>query len=225
MALPALNREIEQQLHDLSRTRRCVDPKDILEVVESIMASISGDHASLNHRLHADIEALANYINAAKAEIAEIKAEKINREILPEASDQLMAIVGATEQATNDIIEAVEFIEKLTEKMAPETAERVTEAVTRVYEACCFQDITGQRVSKVVTALQNVETKVQALLQAFGEGSEADGSEADGSEVVPETSVDGATPAPSDDDLMNGPQMPDESNSQDDIDAILANFD
>ncbi len=50
MALPALNQEIEQQLLDLSRTGRCVDPKDILEVVESVFASISGEHASLNHR-------------------------------------------------------------------------------------------------------------------------------------------------------------------------------
>jgi chemotaxis protein CheZ len=232
MALPALNQEIEQQLHDLSRTGSCVDPKDILEVVESVIASISGDHASLNHRLHADIEALANYINAAKAEISEIKADKINTEFLPEASDQLSAIVGATEQATNDIFEAVELIEELTEKMAPETAERVVEAVTRVYEACSFQDITGQRVSKVVRALQNVEAKVHALLQAFGEESGAgEQSGAEGREAAlgtPETSrtsVDGATPAPSDEDLMNGPQMPDEAISQDDIDALLANFD
>ncbi len=226
MALPALNQEIEQQLHDLSRTGCCVDPKDILEVVESVMASISGDHASLNHRLHADIEALANYINAAKAEIVEIKADKINREFLPEASDQLIAIVGATEKATNDIFEAVEVIEELTEKMTPETAERVTEAVTRVYEACGFQDITGQRVSKVVKALQNVEAKVHALLQAFGEESGAEGRVA--ASETPETSgtsVDGATPAPSDEDLISGPQMPDEANSQDDIDALLANCD
>ena len=226
MALPALNQEIEQQLHDLSRTGRCVDPKDILEVVESVFASISGDHASLNHRLHADIEALANYINAAKAEISEIKADKINREFLPEAGDQLVAIVGATEQATNDIFEAVELIEELTEKMTPETAERVTEAVTRVYEACGFQDITGQRISKVVRALQNVEIKVHALLQAFGEESGAEGCEAAlGTPKTSGTSVDGATPASSDEDLMTGPQLPDEAISQDDIDALLANFD
>ena len=232
MALAALNQEIEQQLHDLSRTGRCVDPKDILEVVESVFASISGDHASLNHRLHADIEALANYINAAKAEISEIKADKINKEFLPEASDQLIAIVGATEQATNDIFEAVELIEELTEKMAPKMAERVTEAVTRVYEACSFQDITGQRVSRVVTALQNVETKVHALLQAFGEESGAEGREtalgvpgAPGAPGTPGTSVEGATPASSDEELMTGPQIPGEANSQDDIDALLASFD
>ncbi|MCH8924545.1 MAG: protein phosphatase CheZ [Proteobacteria bacterium] len=220
MALPTLNQEIEQQLHDLSRTGCCIDPKDILEVVESVMASISGDHASLNHRLHADIEALANYINAAKAEISDIEADKINTEYLPEASDQLSAIVGATEQATNDIFEAIESIEALAAKMDSKTAKRVTGAVTRVYEACSFQDITGQRITKVVTALQNVETKVQALLQAFGEESGAEGREA-----APLTSVDGAAPASSDEHLMTGPQMPGEGNSQDDIDALLANFD
>ena len=129
MALPALNQDIGQQLHDLSRTGSCIDPKDILEVAESVNASISGDHASPNRRLHADFEALAKYINTAKAEIANIKADKINREFLPET---------------------------------PET---------------------------------------------------------------PEASIHGATPAPSDEDLMNGPQMPDEANSQDDIDSLLANFD
>ena len=132
----------------------------------------------------------------------------------------MIAIVGATEQATNDIFEAVELIEELTEKMTPETAKRVTEAVTRVYEACSFQDITGQRVSKVVKALQNVEAKVHALLQAFGEDS---GSE--GRETALDNSVDGATPASSDEYLMTGPQMPGEGNSQDDIDALLASFD
>ncbi len=176
--------------------------------------------------MHADIEALADYIDAAKAEIVEIKADKINREFLPEASDQLVAVVGATEQATHDIFEAVELIEELTEKMTPETAERVTEAVTRVYEACGFQDITGQRVTKVVTVLQNVEAKVHALLQAFGEESGAEGRvAASETREASGTSVDGATPASSDEDLMHGPQLPGEANSQDDIDALLANFD
>ncbi len=68
--------------------------------------------------------------------------------------------------------------------------------------------------------MQNVETKVHALLQAFGEESGAEGREA-----APETRVDGATPAPSVEGLLTGPQMPDEANSQDDIDALLANSD
>ncbi len=222
MAMPALGEDVEKRLHCLSKSAGHVDPEDILEVVQSVMASIEGDHTSLNQRLHADIEALAEYINSAKAEITDIRADKINAEYLPEASDQLSAIVGATEQATNEIFEAVESIEALASTMAPEQAERITEAVTRVYEACSFQDITGQRISKVVTALQSIESRVDALLQAFGEES---GAAASGTGTPAEESTATKPGAPSDEDLMHGPQLPGEANSQEDIDALLASFD
>ncbi len=225
MAILALSEDIEKQLYDLSKAPGRVDPKEILEVVQSVMASIEGDHTSLSHRLHADIEALASYIDTAKAEIAEIRADKITSEILPEASDQLSAIVGATEAATNEIFEAVEAIEELAADLGPEKSEQISNAVTRVYEACSFQDITGQRISKVVTALQNVESMVGALLLAFGEENTAGGT-GDGA-VVPEAkpSVVPETTGRPDEHLMNGPQMPGEANSQDDIDALLASFD
>ena len=221
MAMPALCEDVENRLRGLSKSVGHVDPKDILEVVQSVMASIEGDHSSLSQRLHADIEALAAYINTAKAEITEIGADKINTEYLPEASDQLSAIVGATEQATNEIFEAVELIEELASTLAPEQAERITEAVTRVYEACSFQDITGQRISKVVTALQNVESRVDALLQAFGEEAGA----ANGTGTPAEVSTATEPGARPDEDLMHGPQLPGEGNSQEDIDALLNSFD
>ncbi len=222
MAMPALGGEVERQLQDLSRSVGRVDPNDILEVVQSVMASIEGDHTSLSQRLHADIEALAEYIRTAKAEITEIRVDKINTEFLPEASDQLSAIVGATEKATNEIFEAVESIEEMASTMAPEQAEKITEAVTRVYEACSFQDITGQRISKVVTALQNVETRVDALLQALGGDGVAAADDAGTRAEEPAAAKPGARP---DEDLMHGPQLPGEANSQDDIDALLASFD
>ncbi len=218
MAMAALGEDVEKQLHGLSKSVGRVDPKDILEVVQSIMASIEGDHTSLSQRLHADIEALAEYINTAKAGITEIRADKINTEYLPEAGDQLSAIVGATEKATHEIFEAVESIEALASTMAPEQAEQITEAVTRVYEACGFQDITGQRISKVVTALQNVETRVDALLLALGGEIGAAACEAEALAAA----RPGARP---DEDLMHGPQLPGDANSQDDIDALLASFD
>ena len=222
MAMPALGKYVEKRLHVLSTSVERVDPEDILEVVQSVMASIEGDHTSLNQRLHAEIEALAEYINTAKAEITEIRADKITAEYLPEASDQLSAIVGATEQATNEIFEAVESIEELASTMTPKQAERITEAVTRVYEACSFQDITGQRISKVVTALQNVESRVDALLQAFGQEADAVASGTGTPAEKPTATKSGARP---DEDLMHGPALPGQANSQEDIDALLASFD
>ena len=222
MAMPALREDVEKRLLGLSKSVGRVDPKDILEVVQSVLASVEGDHTSLSQRLHTDIEALAEYINTAKAEITEIGADKINAEYLPEASDQLSAIVGATEQATNEIFEAVESIEELASTMAPEQAERITEAVTRVYEACSFQDITGQRIAKVVTALQNVESRVDALLRAFGD---EDNAAASGTGIPAEESTAAKPGAPPNEDLLNGPRLPGEGNSQEDIDALLASFD
>jgi chemotaxis protein CheZ len=222
MAMPVLDEDVEQRLHNLSKSMGPVDPKDILEVVQSVMASIEGDRASLSQRLHTDIEALAEYINSAKAEISEIGADKINSEYLPEASDQLNAIVGATEQATNDIFEAVESIEELTSTMTPEQAEQVSQAVTRVYEACSFQDITGQRITKIVAALQNIESRVGALLQVFGEDAGATTAGVETGAKEPAATNPDARP---DEDLMNGPELPANANNQDDIDALLASFD
>src|SRR3546814_7907089 len=107
---------------------------------------------------------MARYYNVARAEIAELRPDDINSEHLPAATDELTAIVGSTEQANHTIFEAVEGIEALTEQMDTEVGAQVSAAVTSIFEACGFQDITGQRITKVVTALQKIETKVDALL-------------------------------------------------------------
>ena len=87
-------------------------------------------------------------------------------------------------------------------------------AATKIYEACAFQDITGQRITKVVGALRQIQDKVQALLEAFGEEIRKLPRERP---AAAETADDAR--------LMNGPQMPDAAISQDDIDAILAGSD
>ncbi len=218
MLAQATRDDMDRQLAELRKRRVYVDPQDILEVVESVMGSLHGDRSSLDSKLHSDVEALANYISTVKAELAEIRADKINAEYVPTASDELSAIVGATEQATNSIFEAVETIEELSLEMSPDMAERTAAAVTNIYEACGFQDITGQRITKVVKALQSIEEKVQDLLIAFGE----EAGEAR-RERVKEPEIESA--APDDASLMNGPQMPDKANNQAEIDALLASFD
>ena len=222
MAMLALDEDVEKRLYNLSKSTGRIDPEDILEVVQSVMASIEGDHTSLSQRLHDDIEALATYISKAKAEITNIRVDEINTQYLPEASDQLSAIVGATEKATNEIFDAVEIIEELASTMSPEQAGGLSDAVTRIYEACSFQDITGQRISKVVTVLQNVETRVGSLLKAFGTEVDTAANETKESTEAPVTTESSAD---SDKDLLSGPQIPGAGNSQEEIDALLASFD
>lgn len=218
MAVAAVKEKIAVQLQELQKAEGSISPEDLVGIVESVIDSMEGDLSAVGLKVYADIEALAKYINTARAEIAELRPDDINSEHLPAATDELTAIVGSTEQATHQIFEAVEGIETLTEKMDPAVAEQVSAAVTSIFEACGFQDITGQRITKVVTALQQIESKVDALLHAFGDDIKKD----DASQGPKKKSTTpSGKPARPDEDLLNGPQLPENAISQDDIDALF----
>lgn len=217
----AVRDSLAQTLQDLSKMGPRSEPAEIAEAVESVMATVQGDLSAVNLKLYAEIEALSRFITNAKAEIAQVRPDEIRTEHLPAATDELEAIVGATEQATNQIFEAVEGIEEIAAGLDEETAQKVTDHVTNVYEACSFQDITGQRITKVVTALQQIEGKVDTLLAAFGEEAVQHQAE----RKAPQDKAP-ATSEETDKALMNGPASPgEETVSQDDIDALLASFD
>ncbi len=218
MTVSPMALELNEKLDEVAKRSGAIDPSEIVEVVEAIVGSLNGDVSRASLQVYSDVEALARYIEMAKTEIADIRPDEITDEHLPQASDQLGAIVGATEQATNMIFEAVESIEALTESMDPEVAAQVSEAVTAVFEACSFQDITGQRITKVVTALQQIESKVEALLNAFGSGLDSHRRD---NAVAKKTAAPSGAEARPDEDLMNGPQFEGEGVSQDDIDALL----
>jgi chemotaxis protein CheZ len=113
----------------------------------------------------------------------------------------------------------METLEPIGDELGGETGQKITDSVTQVYEACNFQDITGQRISKVVTALKQVEDKVDTLLAAFGEDAAAARRERAAAPKKQANADDDAS-------LMNGPSAPgDGAVSQDDIDALLASFD
>ena len=99
-------------------------------------------------------------------------------------------------------------------KLDGDAAARLQTATTQIYEACSFQDITGQRITKVVKTLKHIESKVEAILAVFGSELE---------------SLPAAEAEPAKDEqqsLLNGPALPNSGgNTQADIDALLASFD
>lgn len=216
MSAASVSPALQERISSLQQQRGSALPsEEIVVVVEDIVSSLEGDLSGANLKLYSELEALARYIAEAKAEIAALRPEEIRNRHLPTATDELEAIVGATEQATNGILEAVEVIECLVGDMPAEISGKVTDAVTRVYEACNFQDITGQRITKVVKALQHIEQKVDGLLAVFGDGI---------ARAEPAATPDPETEDEADRKLLNGPQLPDDASTQDEIDKLLADF-
>ena len=88
-------------------------------------------------------------------------------------ADQLDAIVQATEEATNTIMGCMEknddVVTKLRETITDSDQLALLDQINAngadVFEACSFQDITGQRISKVVKSVTYVEDRVNALIE------------------------------------------------------------
>jgi chemotaxis protein CheZ len=190
-------------------------PRDVIEdAVRQVLGSMTGDLTSTETLLLGELDALAQEIARAKREMAALQVQDINDQHIPVATDELDAVLDHTAEATNEILDCCEALEKLATTLPVEPAATVNSAVTRIYEACSFQDITGQRIAKVVTALKSIENRLLRISERFG-GHGAPVRE----EIAPVTAqTEGRA-------LANGPQMPGAGTSQADIDSLLASFD
>ncbi|MFA6279373.1 MAG: protein phosphatase CheZ [Bdellovibrionales bacterium] len=192
--------------------------EDITGIVREVVASLTGDVTVSDLKFYSELEELATYIRHAKEEIAEIKPKEISASHIPHATDELDAVVGATEEATNKIMDVCDTIGAIAGNCAPEVSEQLIACTTRIFEACNFQDITGQRITKVVQTLKYIDHKVEALLKALGEEIHREGS----------ATGDGAGGGADDKDLekalLNGPQLPKNAIDQDEIDRLMSGF-
>jgi chemotaxis protein CheZ len=186
-----------------------MDPAMVVEVVRAVLGSMHGDLNGTQTGLLAEVEALGRTIATAKADIAALRVDDITGNHIPAATDELDAIVAHTAAATDQILEVCETLDDVGAKLRGKAKAQLQDATTRIYEACSFQDITGQRITKVVAALKTIEQKVAMLIYTFGDDPAA----------TPPEIVDGEAA------LLNGPQLPAAAMDQSDIDRLLASFD
>ena len=180
----------------------------IAEVVNAVLATMRGDLSAPEAGLLAEIEDLSRTIAAAKAELAELRVEDINDRHIPSATDELDAIVTHTASATDTILEACETLDRVAGEIGEASALKLQEATTRIYEACGFQDITGQRITKVVATLKTIEARIAGIMATFSGRPQCD-----------------LPVAPAEAELLNGPRLPALAMDQTDIDKLLASFD
>ncbi len=171
---------------------------------------------------------LAMLIDQTRQDIAALKPEQVKAEFLPKAADELDAVVQTTAKATNQIMDAAEAISNVASQMTGENETKLMDAVTLIYEACSFQDITGQRIAKVVTTLKVIESRIDKMLASLrGEDVSAIDDQMPSGWVTgqsAQTDIDAMFASPAaQDTLLHGPATPGEGGqSQADIDALFA---
>ncbi len=137
------------------------------------------------------------------------------------ASRELDAVVDSTERATQQILDAAESIDEAADTLSAALkgdqehalTSDIRDHVVRIFEACNFQDLSGQRIAKVLATLTFVEQSVARMLEIWG-----------GRAAVEDYAAASADERNAEDKLVSGPKLDGDSGhvSQKEIDAMFA---
>jgi chemotaxis protein CheZ len=153
-----------------------MDNTEILRAIgtlgEKLDRFLTMDAAQID-QIQVEIADISGKIKATKVEMAAIRHPLSGGEDkFQQASQELSAVVSATEAATNTIMACAEELDEVVSELKsslPEGYQRdrvndMTDVIVRIYEACNFQDLTGQRITKVVRAMSFIEERVDAMM-------------------------------------------------------------
>jgi chemotaxis protein CheZ len=180
---------------------RLLDAHGFLDRVIQQLQTLQSPHKDT---LVSVLQYLSDHIRLTRSEIGALRQGDQDEQLFGNTADELEEIVTETARAANQIMDAAETVENVAATLDPAAGSALTDAVTKIYEASAFQDITGQRITKVVRALQSLEDKLASLADAFGPAPGPCPATAEGDQA-----------------LLNGPQLTKNASSQSDIDALF----
>ena len=115
-------------------------------------------------------------VQHTKQEIAALVLTSFTNPELGRITRELSAVFGGSESATHRILQAGEEIEDAAKMLSAsikniqdqDLARDILDQVTSIIEACNFQDLAGQRITKVTAALKFIEEHILRLMQIWG---------------------------------------------------------
>ncbi len=184
----------------------------VVEIISSVIRKVEEAGDTSREAIYKELKDLRNLIEETRRDISSARMSDIGGKHIPTATDELDAVVLATEVATESIMDACDSLSAQAGNLPAESNQAVMADVTKILEACSFQDITGQRITKVVRSLKTIDEKVSRLLEILEDKIPG----------LPTTEEQDTRSA--DAKLMNGPQSADKAVSQADIDKLLADL-
>ncbi len=182
---------------------------EVLSLAEQLTEAMKLFFSSLDNNVTSEFRYISDYIKRTRDEIAALRPNDIRETRLPSAGAELDAVVKDTETATETIMQSAEQVLELEPGADPEAYKAAVDAkMMAIIEACSFQDITGQRVSKVVGTLEHIEGRITRFANVMGVKDA--GLEKGDKDKWRETN------------LLNGPQIGGPATKQDSIDALFA---
>jgi chemotaxis protein CheZ len=196
----------------LKQKRDDVTFHDIITLAEVSAQSLQSFFQAMDAKVYRELREIAGYIESMRREIGVLQVNELKNSRIPSAGQELGAIVKATENATNTIMECAEALMAADASDPAAYKALVDEKMMVVFEACSFQDITGQRIAKVVETLQHIETRVGRFANVMrakdleGFLTDHERQRADRKKNL----------------MLNGPQLDEEANKQNQVDKLFS---
>ncbi|WP_207476909.1 protein phosphatase CheZ [Arenibaculum pallidiluteum] len=219
IARSAKGRAFLRRFASLTRGGIADDMRRILDQMRTVLNVHQDGAQAAQHVgvLRRELQEMAASIEHARREIAALRPPGADTDRFVSATNELDAIVISTERASFDILNSAERLMDLGSRLRragadAELCSDIETEVTNIFTACSFQDLTGQRTSKVINALRYIEQRINAMIAIWDN---------DGSVVPPPPPEPGRAAVP-DSHLLHGPALPGQGVSQDDVDAMFS---
>jgi chemotaxis protein CheZ len=137
---------------------------DLRSFIDRRIAELSAEVHATVQLLDFSEENLSGQLSRIHDQIASLVA--IPATTTHNSGVELEAVVQATEAAANTIMEAAEAIQGWLDGGQQDAASlrTIAEKVSSIFEACSFQDVTGQRIRRAIQHLQQVETMLEGMI-------------------------------------------------------------
>jgi chemotaxis protein CheZ len=202
----------ERLIGFLKEKRENITFHDIITLAEVAAQSMQGFFKAMDAKVYRELREIAGYIESMRTEIGALQVNDLKESRIPSAGQELGAIVAATEAATDTIMTCAEAVMGADASDQAAYKALVDEKMMVIFEACSFQDITGQRIAKVVETLQHIEARVSRFADAVRAPDIA----------APLNEQERALAERKARLLMHGPQLEGNGIDQSEIDSLLA---
>ena len=205
-------------LDEFAKKIRSAETDRVFQSIEKLSSLIT-ERAATSHFdvLRLELEQMASGIAQTRREIAAIKPPQTTQpsnDRIVAATEELDYVLRSTENATAEILTAAERLQAISAELRqkggdPTLCDEIDTHATNLMLACSFQDLTGQRMTKVVNALRYIEQRVNSMIDIWGISPD-DGK---GAPAQTDSRPDGH--------LLNGPAKDGEGVAQDEIDRMM----
>lgn len=141
---------------------------DVLHLAQNSVETLKDFLDQLDKAVGSDFHEIMDQISATRADILKLSVDKDGISSIPDAGDELKAVVKATEDATDRIMGAAETIMTADPSDSASYHKTVETNIVEIFEACSFQDLTGQRINRVMDTLEFVDCRIHKIAAFLG---------------------------------------------------------